>query len=67
MSPLASERIRHYRALARVGVDAVAESFTDRVDATVSASAVNRDLAAALACALRRAAAHIMINHAVVL
>jgi hypothetical protein len=48
-------------------VDAVAESFTDRVDATVSASAVNRDLAAALACALRRAAAHIMINHAVVL
>jgi RNA polymerase sigma-70 factor (ECF subfamily) len=41
--------VRQYRALARVGVDEVAESFTDRVDATVSASAVNRDLAAALA------------------
>lgn len=41
--------IRHYRALARAGVDHVAESFTDRVDAAVSASAVNRRLAAALA------------------
>ncbi|MGD0559977.1 MAG: RNA polymerase sigma factor [Streptosporangiaceae bacterium] len=41
--------VRHYRALARVGVDEVAESFTDRVDAAVSASAVNRSLATALA------------------
>lgn len=41
--------VRHYRALARAGVDQVAESFTDRVDAAVSASAVNRRLAAALA------------------
>lgn len=41
--------VRHYRALARAGVDHVAESFTDRVDAAVSASAVNRRLAAALA------------------
>jgi RNA polymerase sigma factor (sigma-70 family) len=41
--------IRHYRALARAGIDPVAESFTDRVDAAVSASAVNRRLAAALA------------------
>lgn len=41
--------VRHYHALARVGVDPVAESFTDRVDAAVSASAVNRRLAAALA------------------
>jgi DNA-directed RNA polymerase specialized sigma24 family protein len=29
--------VRHYRALARAGVDHVAESFTDRVDAAVSA------------------------------
>ena len=41
--------VRHFHALARVGVDQVAESFTDRVDAAVSASAVNRRLAAALA------------------
>jgi RNA polymerase sigma factor (sigma-70 family) len=40
---------RQYRALARTGVDEVAESFTDRVDAAVSASAANRQLAAALA------------------
>jgi RNA polymerase sigma factor (sigma-70 family) len=41
--------IRHYRALARTGVDPVAESFTDRVDAAVSADAVKQRLAAALA------------------
>jgi RNA polymerase sigma factor (sigma-70 family) len=41
--------VRYYRALARAGIDQVAESFTDRVDAAVSASAANRRLAAALA------------------
>ena len=41
--------VRQYRALARVGVDPVAESFADRVDEVVSASAVNRRLAGALA------------------
>jgi DNA-directed RNA polymerase specialized sigma24 family protein len=46
---IATNLIGRYRTLARVGVDHVAESFTDRVDAAVSASAVNRRLAAALA------------------
>jgi RNA polymerase sigma factor (sigma-70 family) len=41
--------VRQYRALARVGIDRVAESFTDRVDEQVSASALNQRLAAALA------------------
>ncbi|WP_449063898.1 RNA polymerase sigma factor [Planomonospora algeriensis] len=41
--------IRSYRALARTGVDEVAESYADRVDAQVSASAVQKDLAGALA------------------
>ncbi|GGL38830.1 RNA polymerase sigma factor [Planomonospora parontospora] len=41
--------IRSYRALARTGVDEVAESYADRVDARVSASAVQEDLAGALA------------------
>jgi RNA polymerase sigma-70 factor (ECF subfamily) len=41
--------IRQYRALARIGVDPVAESFADRVDEAVSAGAVSRRLAAALA------------------
>ena len=41
--------VRHYRALARTGADPVAESFTDRVDAAVSAGAVQQRLAAALA------------------
>src|SRR6204780_1121057 len=41
--------IRQYRALARTGADPVMESFTDRVDDRVSASAASRQLAAALA------------------
>lgn len=41
--------IRQYRALARIGIDPVAESFADRVDEAVSAGALNRRLAAALA------------------
>ena len=41
--------IRLYRALARTGADPVLESFTDRVDDRVSASAASRQLAAALA------------------
>nr|WP_191897234.1 sigma-70 family RNA polymerase sigma factor [Planomonospora parontospora] len=41
--------IRSYRALARTGADEVAESYADRVDARVSASAVQKDLAGALA------------------
>jgi RNA polymerase sigma factor (sigma-70 family) len=41
--------IRLYRALARTGADPVMESFTDRVDDQVSASAVSRRLAAGLA------------------
>ena len=41
--------VRQYRALARAGIDEVAESFADRVDAAVSAGAVNRRLGAALA------------------
>ncbi|NRQ38458.1 RNA polymerase sigma factor [Nonomuraea sp. NN258] len=40
---------RHYRALARTGVDEVAESYADRVAARVSASAAHRSLARALA------------------
>jgi RNA polymerase sigma factor (sigma-70 family) len=40
---------RKYRALARTGADPVTESFTDRVDDRVSASAAGRLLAAALA------------------
>jgi RNA polymerase sigma factor (sigma-70 family) len=40
---------RQYRALARTGTDPVAESFTDRVDDRVSASAASRRLAAGLA------------------
>ncbi|MDA0637662.1 RNA polymerase sigma factor [Nonomuraea sp. MCN248] len=41
--------IRSYQALARTGVDDVVESYADRVDARVSASAAQRDLARALA------------------
>jgi hypothetical protein len=41
--------IRQYRALACTGADPVTDLFTDRVDARVSASAVGRRLAAALA------------------
>jgi RNA polymerase sigma factor (sigma-70 family) len=41
--------IRLYRALARTGADPVMESFTDRIDDRVSASAASRRLAAALA------------------
>jgi RNA polymerase sigma factor (sigma-70 family) len=41
--------IRLYRALARTGADPVLESFTDRVDDRVSATAAGRRLAAALA------------------
>ncbi|MFC4585753.1 RNA polymerase sigma factor [Sphaerisporangium corydalis] len=41
--------VRSYRAMARTGVDVVAESYTERVDAEVSASAAHRDLAVALA------------------
>jgi len=41
--------VRSYRAMARTGVDDVAESYADRVDARVSASAAQRDLARALA------------------
>lgn len=41
--------VRQYRALARTGTDPVTEPFTDRVDAAVSASAANKQLAAALA------------------
>jgi RNA polymerase sigma-70 factor (ECF subfamily) len=40
--------IRLYRALARTGADPVMESFTDRVDDRVSATAAGRRLAAAL-------------------
>ncbi|MEV4093230.1 RNA polymerase sigma factor [Streptosporangium saharense] len=40
--------VRAYRALARTGVDEVAESYTDRVEARVSASAAHRKLAEAL-------------------
>ncbi|MEV4892686.1 RNA polymerase sigma factor [Nonomuraea sp. NPDC059023] len=40
---------RFYQALARTGVDEVAESYADRVEARVSASAAQRDLAGALA------------------
>ena len=41
--------IRQYRALERTGVDQVAESFTDAVDARVSAACEYRRLAGALA------------------
>jgi RNA polymerase sigma-70 factor (ECF subfamily) len=41
--------VRQYRALARTGHDPVAEPFTDRVDAIVSAGSTSRRLAAALA------------------
>ncbi|MFB4266445.1 RNA polymerase sigma factor [Nonomuraea sp. GTA35] len=41
--------VRAYRALARTGVDEVAEGYTDRVEARVSAGAAQRELAAALA------------------
>ena len=41
--------VRAYRALARTGVDEVAESYADRVEARVSASAAHRELAGALA------------------
>ncbi|MFF4191360.1 RNA polymerase sigma factor [Nonomuraea sp. NPDC001831] len=41
--------IRAYRALARTGLDAVAESYADRVAARVSAGAAHRELAGALA------------------
>jgi RNA polymerase sigma factor (sigma-70 family) len=41
--------VRFYRALARTGVDPLAESDTDRVDARVSAASVHRRLAGVLA------------------
>jgi RNA polymerase sigma-70 factor (ECF subfamily) len=41
--------VRSYRALARTGVDDVAEGYADRVESWVSASAAHRDLARALA------------------
>ncbi|MFD0887477.1 RNA polymerase sigma factor [Streptosporangium algeriense] len=41
--------VRAYRALARIGVDEVEQSYTDRVEARVSASAAHRKLAEALA------------------
>ncbi|MBO3749836.1 RNA polymerase sigma factor [Streptosporangiaceae bacterium NEAU-GS5] len=41
--------VRFYRALTRTGVDQVTETYTDRVEAKVTASAVHRQLAAALA------------------
>ncbi|MER6949757.1 RNA polymerase sigma factor [Nonomuraea sp. NPDC000554] len=41
--------VRAYQALARTGVDEVAESYADRVEARVSASAAHRELAGALA------------------
>ncbi|WP_283134988.1 RNA polymerase sigma factor [Rhizohabitans arisaemae] len=41
--------VRAYLALARTGADEVAESYADRVEARVSASAVHRELAEALA------------------
>ncbi|MFC6087406.1 RNA polymerase sigma factor [Sphaerisporangium aureirubrum] len=41
--------VRLYLALARTGTDQVAESYADRVDARVSASAAHRELAGALA------------------
>ncbi|GAA3805650.1 RNA polymerase sigma factor [Sphaerisporangium flaviroseum] len=41
--------VRCYRALARVGVDAVAETYAERVEARVSAAAAHRALAGALA------------------
>lgn len=40
---------RHYRALARTGVDPVLEGFADRVSARVDAQSVSKPLAAALA------------------
>ncbi|GAA2210631.1 RNA polymerase sigma factor [Nonomuraea monospora] len=41
--------VRAYRALARSGVDEVAEGYADRVEARVSAGAAQRELAEALA------------------
>jgi RNA polymerase sigma factor (sigma-70 family) len=41
--------VRELRAYARTGVDAVASSWSDRADDRVSAQAMNRDLASALA------------------
>lgn len=41
--------VRQLRLLARTGVDPVAEPFTDRVDAAVSAASTNAQLAAVLA------------------
>lgn len=48
------DEIRLYQAVVRTGADPVAEQFTDRVDAAVSASAATRGLAAALAALPRR-------------
>jgi len=48
------DEIRLYQAVARTGADPVAEQFTDRVDAAVSASATSRGLAAALAALPQR-------------
>ncbi|MGW0804108.1 RNA polymerase sigma factor [Nonomuraea sp. NPDC002799] len=41
--------LRSYLALARTGVDEIADSYADRVVSRVAASAAHRDLAAALA------------------
>jgi RNA polymerase sigma-70 factor (ECF subfamily) len=43
------DEVRGYRLLARTGADPVAASFTDQVDAAVSARAARQPLAAALA------------------
>ena len=43
------DEARQFRALARTGVDPVAESFTDRSDARLAAGAASRAIAAAIA------------------
>jgi RNA polymerase sigma factor (sigma-70 family) len=43
------DEVRQLRALARTGVDPVAESFTDRADARLAAGAASRAVAAAIA------------------
>jgi RNA polymerase sigma factor (sigma-70 family) len=43
------DEVRQLRALARTGVDPVAESFTDRADARLAAGAASRAVAAAVA------------------
>jgi RNA polymerase sigma factor (sigma-70 family) len=43
------DEVRQLRALARTGIDPVAESFTDRADARLAAGATSRAVAAAVA------------------